>query len=100
MAEITVEVVYGTADKQRCYTLVLPEPSSARQAVNATPILFDFPEAQPNNAPLGVFGKRVADDYPLRDGDRVEVYRPLLADPKEARRKRAAAKARQSEQTD
>ena len=48
----------------------------------------DFPELDLNAAPLGIFGKRAKDDVLLRDRDRIEIYRPLLIDPKEARRKR------------
>ena len=86
--EITIEVAYGTAEQQRLYRFRLPANSTARQAALAAPVLNDFPEAQPHTAPLGIFGKAVKDS--LREGDRVEIYRPLQADPKEARRKRAA----------
>lgn len=92
MADLTIEVAYGTASAQKLYRLTLTEGSTAREAALAANIVADFPEAQPQTAPLGIFGKTVKDDHPLRDGDRVEVYRPLLADPKDARRKRAAQK--------
>ncbi|MFC2506885.1 MAG: RnfH family protein, partial [Kingella sp. (in: b-proteobacteria)] len=46
----------------------------------------------PATAPLGIFGKAVKDDYILRENDRIEIYRPLVADPKEARRKRVSNK--------
>jgi putative ubiquitin-RnfH superfamily antitoxin RatB of RatAB toxin-antitoxin module len=49
-----------------------------------------FTEIDLNSCALGVFGKAVADDYELVDGDRIEIYRPLIADPKEVRRQRAA----------
>lgn len=90
MAEIRIEVAYGTADKQRLYRLTLPEGSTARQAALAAPVCADFPDADPAAAPLGLFGKAVADNRILQNGDRVEIHRPLLADPKEARRRRAA----------
>ena len=89
MADIEIEVAYGTAEKQRLYRFRLPPNATARQAALAAPIRRDFPEADP----LGIFGKAVKDDTPLQEGDRVEVYRPLLADPKEARRRRAAKAA-------
>lgn len=94
MADITIEIAYGTAAKQKLYHLTLPQGSTARQAVCAAAptIAADFPEAHTQTAPLGIFGKAVKDDHLLQNGDRIEIYRPLLADPKEARRKRAAAK--------
>ena len=49
-----------------------------------------------HTAPLGIFGKRVKDDTVLRDGDRIEVYRPLVADPKDARRKRVLQKKKEA----
>ena len=49
-----------------------------------------FPEIDLAGCELGVFGKVVADDYELMEGDRIEIYRPLMADPKEVRRERAA----------
>lgn len=88
--EITIEVAYGTAEQQRLYRFRLPANSTARQAALAARVLADFPEAAPATAPLGIFGKAVKDEHILRDGDRVEIYRPLQADPKEARRKRVA----------
>ena len=90
--EITIEVAYGTAEQQRLYRFRLPANSTARQAALAAPVLNDFPEAQPHTAPLGIFGKAVKDSHILREGDRVEVYRALLIDPKENRRRKAAAK--------
>lgn len=93
MADMEIEVAYGTAEKQQLYRFRLPPNATARQAALAAPILRDFPEADPATAPLGIFGKAVKDDAPLQEGDRVEVYRPLLADPKEARRRRAAKAA-------
>ena len=88
--EITIEVAYGTAEQQRLYRFRLSANSTARQAALAAPVLADFPEAAPATAPLGIFGKAVKDEHILCDGDRVEIYRPLQADPKEARRKRVA----------
>lgn len=85
---LNIEVAYATAHKQKIYLLEMVSGSTARDAALAAPICTDFPDAQPYSAPLGVFGKRVPDDYILREYDRVEVYRPLHADPKEARRQR------------
>ena len=84
---LNIEVCYGTADKQKIYRLQMVEGSTARQAVQAVNL-----QAQPATAPLGIFGKAVKDDYILRENDRIEIYRPLVADPKEARRKRVSNK--------
>lgn len=85
---IIIEIVYGNDCQQKLYRFRLPEHSTARQAVLQSPIAQDFPEAD-LNAPLGIFSKRVKDDTPLNHGDRIELYRPLIADPKQARRQRA-----------
>lgn len=91
MAHIDIEVVYGDAEQQKLYRFRLPESSTARTAILQSPILQDFPHAD-LHAPIGIFGKRVKDDTPLKQGDRVELYRPLIADAKQARRQRAQAK--------
>ncbi|OSI15241.1 RnfH family protein [Neisseria dumasiana] len=85
---VEIEIVYGTADKQLLQRLSVAEGTTAREAVLQSCIAEEFPEADVQNAPLGIFGKAVKDDTVLRDKDRVEVYRPLLIDPKEARRLR------------
>ena len=90
MAEtVNIEIVYGTAEKQFLQSLRVPEGTTARRAVLQSGLAAAFPAAD-LAAPLGIFGKRVADDTPLLGGERVELYRPLLIDPKEARRRRAA----------
>ena len=89
MAEIQIEIAYGTAQTQKLYR-------TARQAVLASPVANDFPDADVHTAPLGIFGKRVKDDTVLRDGDRIEIYRPLVADPKDARRKRVLQKKKEA----
>jgi uncharacterized protein len=65
------------------------EGTTALQAIERSGILEHFPQANPRGDGVGVFGKLVTPDTRLRDGDRVEIYRPLIADPKEARRERA-----------
>ena len=76
---LEIEIVYGTAEKQILRSIRIVLQSGLDK---------DFPELDLNVAPLGIFGKRVKDDVLLRDRDRIEIYRPLLIDPKEARRKR------------
>lgn len=87
--ELNVEVAFARPETQVLRIVHLPPGSTAADAVEASGILDRHPEIDWPGAPLGVFGRRVAADQPLRDGDRVEIYRPLTADPKEQRRRRA-----------
>ncbi len=64
------------------------------QAIRESGMLREFPEIDLARNAVGVFGERVALDSPLRDGDRVEIYRPLALDPKQARRRRALRRPR------
>ena len=87
---INVEVCYALRDRQESVSLKLPAGSTVQKAVEASGLLQRHPEidlAKTNK--LGVFAKLVKGDTVLRDKDRVEIYRPLIADPKEVRRKRA-----------
>ena len=87
---ISVEVVYALPERQALITVSLPEGSTARQAIEASGIRERFPGLDVESDDIGVFGRRVGPDHVLGDGDRVELYRPLLADPKEVRRRRAS----------
>lgn len=97
MAEsvIEVEVVYAAIDRQRLLAFAVPEGTNVRAALLISGIGRDFPELDLNSCPVGIFGKQVAapEVRALRAGDRIEIYRPLLADPKEIRRQRAAKAA-------
>lgn len=96
---ITIEVVYGLPDEQVLLTLAVPAGTTVRAAARLSRLAERFPEIDIGQAPLGVFGKleKEPDTRVLRAGERVEIYRPLLIDPKEARRLRAArAKARRA----
>ncbi|MEP7371481.1 MAG: RnfH family protein [Nitrosospira sp.] len=86
---IEIEVVYALPDNQLVRQLSLPVGATARQAVELSGIINLFPEIDLSRNKLGIFGKLVKPDAILRDRDRVEIYRPLFADPGEARRKRA-----------
>ena len=91
MAEsIDVEVVYALADAQDLARLSLPEGSTAMQAIEASGLLAKHPEIDMKKNKIGVFAKLAKADTLLRDRDRVEIYRPLIADPKEVRKQRAA----------
>ena len=92
MAEalIDVEVAYATPEQQVIVTLTLPEGTTVEQAIHASDLLNRFPEIDGTDIKAGIFGSVCKLDQPLKQGDRVEIYRPLLHDPKEARRQRAA----------
>ncbi len=88
---IRVEVAYAKSDIQVILPVDLPAGGTARQAVEMSGILGRFPEIDLDKTRMGVFGKAVKPDQVLREKDRVELYRPLIADPKEVRRQRAEA---------
>lgn len=95
-AEITVEVAYALPDKQVLKVLSVPLGTSALEAVQQSGVLDTFPEIDIENAQMGIFsqvlgtkGLEAPTDYKLKARDRVELYRPLIADPKEVRRRRA-----------
>ncbi len=84
-----VEVAYATPEKQVIIEVEVDPGIPVRDAVILSGIDQHFPEINLETCVLGVFGKAVADDYKLVEGDRIEIYRPLIADPKEIRRQRA-----------
>jgi len=86
-----IEITYALPDRQELVTIDLPEGSTVMQAVEASGLLQKYPEIDPGGVnKLGVFAKLAKADSVLRDRDRVEIYRPLIADPKEVRRQKAA----------
>lgn len=88
---IPVEVAYATPAHQLILSLVIPVGACIEDAIKQSGILQRFPEIEMDHAlRVGVFGKLAKLNSPLRAGDRVEIYRPLIADPKEVRRQRAA----------
>ena len=89
-AKITVEVVYALPLRQVVRRLSLAAGSSVADALRASGLLGEFPEIDP--ARVGIYGKPARPEARLRDRDRVEIYRPLRADPKELRRARAGRK--------
>lgn len=86
---IAVQVAYALPESQRVYAVSVPDGATVSDAIQASGVLADHPALDLGAHRIGVFGKAVAADRPVRDGDRVEIYRPLQADPKEARRRRA-----------
>ena len=89
-ARITVEVVFAKPDEQALEQLQVPTGTTVEAAIRQSGLLIRFPEIDLTTDKVGIFGKAAALGAELRDGDRVEVYRPLIADPKTARKKRAA----------
>jgi uncharacterized protein len=88
--EITVEVAYALPKQQLIIPIKVQDGCSAEDAVKMSGILQKFPEIDLTKNQLGIFGKVTKNDTPLRHLDRVEIYRPLIADPKAVRRQRAA----------
>ncbi|MBN3563995.1 RnfH family protein [Aliamphritea spongicola] len=95
---ISVEVAYALPHEQKIVSLQVQDDCSAYEAVVQSRIVEMYPQIDIDNDPMGIFGKSIRNpkDVILKEGQRVEIYRPLIADPKEARAKRAAkAKAEQ-----
>lgn len=88
--EITVEVCYARADVQTVAAVKLALGATVEEAVRRSGLLERFPEIDLGRNVLGVSGKKAGMDRPVADGERVEIYRPLTADPKEIRRKLAS----------
>jgi putative ubiquitin-RnfH superfamily antitoxin RatB of RatAB toxin-antitoxin module len=86
---INVEVIYALAQKQELVRLGLPAGTTLQQAIEASGLLGRHADIDLAKNKVGIFGKLSQLDAPLRDRDRVEIYRSLIADPKEARKKRA-----------
>lgn len=84
-----VEVAYARPDVQVILVVELADGATANDAIAASGILSRFPEIDLTQNKIGVFSQLCGLDQPLRPGDRVEIYRPLPVDPKEARRQRA-----------
>jgi putative ubiquitin-RnfH superfamily antitoxin RatB of RatAB toxin-antitoxin module len=89
MARVSVEVVYALPSGEDAVTLTLAPGATAEDAVRASGLLERHPEIELGRQKLGIYGRVAAAQAPLRDGDRVEIYRPLTVDAKEARRRRA-----------
>ena len=89
MARLRVEVVYALAAVQDVATVELEEGACARDALNASGVLARHPEIDLRRNKLGRFGHEIRSDERLREGDRVEILRPLVMGPMEARRLRA-----------
>jgi putative ubiquitin-RnfH superfamily antitoxin RatB of RatAB toxin-antitoxin module len=87
-----VEVVYALPGREDAVSLKVPAGATALDALRASGLLERHPEIDLARQKIGIYGKLVSAQSPLRDGDRVEVYRPLVVEPKEARRRRALSR--------
>lgn len=97
---ITIEVAYALPTEQKIVALQVEEGSTAFEAVARSRIAELFPQIDINSDPMGIFGKAIKDPKTqvLNSGDRVEIYRPLIIDPKDARAARAAKAKKKKEQ--
>ncbi|MGD8939725.1 MAG: RnfH family protein [Gammaproteobacteria bacterium] len=86
---IRVEVAYAKPEVQVIIPLDVAEGITLEEAIEQSGILRQFPEIDLNRNKVGIFGKISKKDQVLREHDRVEIYRPLIADPKEVRKQRA-----------
>jgi len=94
MAEdLQVAVSYATPREEFLHPLRVAPGTTIGQAIECSGVLARFPEINLVTQPVGIYGKKKTLDTVLREADRIEIYRPLVADPKDSRRKRAAKKA-------
>jgi putative ubiquitin-RnfH superfamily antitoxin RatB of RatAB toxin-antitoxin module len=89
---ITIEVAYARPDRQVILSLQVPEDTTIETAIKLSGISKYFPEIDLQTIKVGIFSKPVSSSEKLNAGDRVEIYRPLIIDPKQARLLRAKRK--------
>ena len=87
---ISVEIAYALPERQTLYRFEVPLGTTVQQGIECSEINSRHPELQLDTMKVGIFGKLAPRDQILREKDRIELYRPLLADPKEVRKQRAA----------
>ncbi len=92
MGKITIELIYALPNEQELITIQVEESTQIKEAIIISGILEKYPEINLSNNPVGIFSQKVSLDSKIRQGDRIEIYRPLKIDPKEARRKRVTKK--------
>jgi putative ubiquitin-RnfH superfamily antitoxin RatB of RatAB toxin-antitoxin module len=91
--QLQVYVVYATPQDEFVHPMKVEPGTTIGQAVEGSGVLARFPDINLVTQPVGIYGKKKTLDTVLRERDRIEIYRPLVADPKDSRRKRAAKKA-------
>lgn len=84
---VNVGVAYSTQSKQVWLKIELPDGSTVIDAIEESGILDMFPEIDLENQKIGIYGKMTKPDVTLQEGDRVEIYRPITADPKTVKRR-------------
>ena len=89
---INVEVVYALPERQVVLALKVEQGTTVQEAIERSGIAQYVPGLDVTAGQLGIFGKRAKRDAVLKEGDRIEIYRPLIADPKDSRRRRARGK--------
>jgi putative ubiquitin-RnfH superfamily antitoxin RatB of RatAB toxin-antitoxin module len=89
MSKIEVELVFALPDRQVLRTLVVAADASVREVINDSNIQAEFVDIEIGNLSIGIWGREVAPDQMLKPGDRIEIYRPLELEPREARRQLA-----------
>jgi putative ubiquitin-RnfH superfamily antitoxin RatB of RatAB toxin-antitoxin module len=87
--KIVVEVAYANAEQQKIITVEVDEGSTIEKVIDCSGIGEIFPELDLSKQKVGIFSRQMQMDDIVHEGDRVEIYRPLIVDPKEARKKRA-----------
>jgi putative ubiquitin-RnfH superfamily antitoxin RatB of RatAB toxin-antitoxin module len=90
--EVQIVVSYATPQEEFIHPMRVAPGTTIVQAIEGSGVLARFPEINLVTQPVGIYGKKKTLDTVLRERDRIEIYRPLVADPKESRRKRAAKK--------
>ena len=85
-----VEVAYALPDKQSLVSLEVEEGTTIKEAIEASGVLDTYDQIDLTRDKVGIFSKFATLDTVLREKDRVEIYRPLIADPKKVRKERAA----------
>ena len=90
--EILVEIAYALPEEQVIISIKVPTIFNVQQAIEKSGIQKKFPSIDLSKNKVGIFGKKTTLHHLLNDRDRIEIYRPLILDPKEMRRKRAAKK--------
>ena len=88
--DILIEVAYALPKNQLIIPIKMKAGTTAEEAIKASGIMKKFPEIDLAKNQIGIFGKLTQLDHVMRERDRIEIYRPLIADPKEIRRQRAA----------
>lgn len=92
-SKIWVELVYALPSQQKQYHIEMLASSTVQQVVEASGVLQEFPELQIHELMLGIWGRRVTLEQVVQTDDRIEIYRPLVIDPKQARKAKAKKKS-------